>query len=224
MKNVFKTVAVMFLAFGLMACDSKDGFDQDLSKNEAVAAEMRGEVLHRVDYAQKLMVKSVKVMDGVYTFGISIKSPTRQPQVIAFTCAPEANAAGIAHTILDEDNQPIRDVSTLSIMKYRKNIKQVTEFDENNTPLFSTANGDSDFISAMNKLKILDKDTPIAFTIETPDGEGMADTKGWSIMMKAGDLYDAWKDAPTASCKGTHLTIEREDVIVGMTNRQMMGK
>lgn len=224
MKNVFKIIASVVLAFGLVACDNNDGFDKDLSSDPKAGAVVRGEVLHKVDYAQKLTVKSVKITEGVYTFGIAMKSPVRQPQLIVFTCAVDADAAGIAHSILDENNRPITEVSTLSIMKYRKGIKEITELDESNTPLFSTANGDSDFIGAMNKLKGLDKDTPIAFTIETPDYEGYAQTKGWSIMATAGELYSAWKDTPTKACQGTNLLLERDDVITGTTNQQLLGK
>lgn len=224
MKNVFKIIASVVLAFGLVGCDDNGGFDKDVSGDANVAAAVRGEVLHKVDYAQKVTVKSVKLADGIYSFGIAMKSPVRQPQLIAFTCAVDANAAGIAHSILDEQGRAISEVSTISIMKYRKGITEVTELDEGSDPLFSTANGDSDFIGAMNNLKKLDKDTPVAFTIETPDEEGYAETKGWSIVVKAGELYNAWKDAPTQACKGTNLTISRDDVITGVTNREMLGK
>ena len=224
MKSMYSMIAAMFISLTLVGCDSNDGFDKDLTNDKQAQIQMRGEVLHRVDFANKVEGKSIKATNDLLSYGIIFKSPTRKPNVIAFTCSIQHKQGAITHTVLDDYDRAVREESTVSIMAYRKDIKEVTEMDENNVPLWSMAEGDTDFVAGMNKLKNLDKDTPVAFLIETMGDDGQMYTKAWSSMTTAGALYKAWDALPWKHCANTQIDLDDPASVTGLTNEEFSGK
>jgi hypothetical protein len=129
----------------------------------------------------------------------------------------------MAHTILDNEGSPIRGDQTISIMKYRKDIKDIREMDESSKPLFSLANGDTDIITPLTKIKDLDPETPIAFTVEKEQSDDYSYSVGWSPLIRAGDLAKEVAKLPLKYCATLYIAAGEEDVVTGYTNKEIVG-
>lgn len=226
MSNFIKAVFLSLTVALLAGCDTEPKFDTDLSastneKTNVALEEMRGDVVHKAVYSTEILSKSTKLGEGIYSYAFLIKSQSREMAGFSFTCVIDMGGMAVVHTVLKDNGQKVTGEQTFSIMKYRKGIKDIREVDESSKPLFSLANGDVDFISALGKIKDLDKDTPVAFTIETPEDDGMSYTVAWTPLMRAGDLAAAISKLPLKACEGIPLAVGDPEVVVGSTNQEM---
>lgn len=226
MRKFINLMVVAVLAFVIVGCDNKPEFDNDVSNLKSaqkVVQESRGVVIHEGIYATKVVGRSIKVSDGIYSYSFIVNSQSRAPAMIGLTCFDEYKISVVAHSILDNDGNAIREESTLSIMKYRKGIKDIREMDENGTPVFSTANGDTDFVKAIKDVAKLDPDTPVAFTIENFNTTvNLWTTVGWSPLMTAGELTKAAERLPWKYCEGRPIPQNEPEAIGGFTNAELM--
>lgn len=228
MRNVIKMISILVLAVVLAGCDTEPKFSNDYTdkpnaKLASAVNEARGEIIHKGTYATAITAKANRIDSDITSYGIVIRSQNRAPQLISMTCSAEQGVSAIAHTILTDAGKPVFEESTISIMKYRKGIMDIRETDENGKPVFSLANGDTDFAAALQKVKELDKDTPVAFTIETEQDDGYSYTVAWSPLMKAGDLADAIAKLPLKHCANQPLGAGDPEVVLGYTNEQIRG-
>ena len=87
-------------------------------------------------------------------------------------------------------------------MNYKKGLTEIREADDAVTPVFSTAEGNTDIHSALVKLGKLDQDSYITFTVEELGADQYSHSIGWSPLFRVGDVVNGLKKVDLSSCKG----------------------
>lgn len=218
MKKLFVAV-LMFTVFLLVGCDKKNEED-DLSKNVLVKQELSkysesdsyGEVLHHGDVAKKIGIKNAKMGENVYTFGIGLISDTRR-EGVALVCDIRSNEVVLSYNIKDDEGNIPRGDLGLSIMKYRPGVKDIREADENQDPVFSTANGDDDFLKGLAKAGEYPKDTVLAIVIDKADQDGVYHGIAWSPLFTVKQLLSALPDS-ASKCTDLRLDLNGDHLVV----------
>lgn len=224
MKKFFMVV-LMFTVFLLVGCDKKNE-EIDMSNNPAVKQELSkysesdsyGEILHHGDIAKKIVIKNTKLGENVYTFAIGLISDSRK-EGIALVCDIRSNEAILSHNIKNDEGHIPRGNLEISIMEYRPGVKDIREADEDQDPVFSTANGDDDFLKGLAKTKELPKDTVLAFVIDNPDQDGVYHGIAWSPLFTVEQLLGALPDS-VSKCSGLRLDINGEHLVVAEKPQQ----
>lgn len=218
MKKVL-VVIMMFAVFLVVGCDDKNKVidmsgdkqsQKELTKYSEV--DSYGEIIHKGDMAKKVSVRHMKMTENVYAFGIGMISDKRK-EGVALVCDIRANAVGLTYDIKNDDGYIPRGNLEISIMKYRPGVSDIREADEDQDPVFSTANGDTDFLAGLNKAAALPKDTILAFVIDKPDQDGVYHGIAWSPLFTAGQLVNALPDTPS-KCTGMQLNLDSEHLVV----------
>lgn len=219
MKKVLVAI-MMFAMFLVVGCDDKNKV-VDLSGDKQSQKELTkysevdsyGEIIHKGDVAKKVSIRHMKMSENVYALGIGAMSDKRK-EGVALVCDIRANAVGVAHDIKNDDGFIPRGSNLeISIMKYRPGVSDIREADEDQDPVFSTANGDADFLAGLNKAAALPKDTVLAFVIDKPDQDGTYHGIAWSPLFTAEQLVKALPDTPS-KCTGMQLNLDGEHLVV----------
>lgn len=212
-------VVLIFTVFLLAGCDKKNE-EIDMSGNPAVKQQLSkysesdsyGEVLHHGDIAKKIGIKNAKMGENLYTFAIGLASDTRK-EGVALVCDVRSNEVILTHNIKNDEGYIPRGNLEISIMKYRPGVKDIREADEDQDPVFSTANGDDDFLGGLTRAGKLPKDTVLAFVIDKPDQDGNYHGIAWSPLFTVGQLLSALPDSPS-KCAGLRLDLNSEHLAV----------
>lgn len=218
MKKFFMAV-LMFAVFLLVGCDKKNE-EIDMSDNVQVKqnlskyseSEAYGEVLHHGEFAKKIGVKNVKINDNIYTFAIGLANDTRK-EGVALICDIRSNEVVLSHNIKNDEGYVPHGNLELSIMSYRPGVKDIREADEDQDPVFSTANGDDDFLKGLAKAGKLPKDTVLAIVIDKADNDGNYHGIAWSPLFTVEQLLSALPDS-ASKCAGLRLDLNGEHLVV----------
>jgi hypothetical protein len=218
MKKVL-VVFMMFVMFLVVGCDDKNKVI-DMSGNQQSQKELSkyseadsyGEIIHKGDVAKKVSIRHMKMAENIYAIGIGTISDKRK-EGVALVCDIRANAVGITYDIKNDDGYIPRGNLEISIMKYRPGVTDIREADEDQDPVFSTANGDTDFIDGLNKAASLPKDTVLAFVIDKSDQDGVYQGIAWSPLFTVEQLVKALPDTPS-KCTGMQLNLNGEHLVV----------
>lgn len=209
---IFTLIAVFFI----VGCDKESDIDLDLSTHERTQKNLSnyeqenyGEVVHfgTGTEAKSVVMKTFKINDDVYGFGLIIKNKSGNTNKLIYVCDLRVGISAITHDVLTSDGRKPNDDAQISIMEYRPGTVNIREADENRTPVFSSANGDSDFVKGLQKVKTLDPKSVVAFTIEEASSDGNYYTVAWSNLMTAKQLSSIVDDIKLP-CKGYPLADE----------------
>lgn len=207
MKKFFACV-MLFTVFLLSGCNKDDG-QVDLSKSSASKyneEELYGKVIHVATVAKKVVVKNIKFSDSTYAYSIGIQND-KFKSMVALVCDLRANGAAVTYSIVnDEGFVPKGDVE-LSIMKYREGVTDIREVDDDQDPVFSTANGDRDFLTGIRKAASLPGDTVLAFVIDKEGASGNYEGIAWSPLFTAKQLDKAMSNVKD-NCGNLKLDLE----------------
>lgn len=218
MKKFFIAV-LMFTVFLLVGCDKKNE-EIDMSGNAQVKqnlskyseSEAYGEVLHHGELAKRIGIKNVKMGDNIYTFAIGLAGDTRK-EGVALVCDIRSNEAILTHNIKNDEGYIPRGNLEISIMQYRPGVKDIREADEDQDPVFSTANGDDDFLKGLTKAGKLPKDTVLAIVIDKADNDGNYHGIAWSPLFTVEQLLNALPDS-ASKCAGLRLDLNGDHLVV----------
>lgn len=218
MKKLLVMVMVIF-TFLLAGCDNKND-EVDLSGNKQVKSEVSkytevnpyGEVLHHGDIAKKVVVKNMKMSDDIFATTIGVFG-NKGKSGVSLICDLRSNATGIAHNIKNDDGYYPHGNMEISIMQYRPGVTDIRTADEDQDPVFSTANGDDEFLNGLAKAASLPKDTVLAFVIDKGDDDGVYHGIAWSPLFTVEQLVAALPDAPS-KCTGMKLDLDGEHLAV----------
>lgn len=218
MKKFFSIVAFCFV-FLLVGCDSSDSSDVDLTKNQkaqSIIAEQEvnsyGEIVHHGVVATELLIKRVKITADAHGYAFVLTDDKKNKTIVSLICDLRTNAAGFTHTIKNDENYVPKGDFEISIMKYRPTVKDIREADDDTDPLFSTANGDTDFFSKLDEIKKLPDDTVLAFVIDKEDSEGYYNGIAWSPLFTVKQLVRA-TGSDKSQCAGIPITLDSQHVV-----------
>lgn len=217
-----KKFLVTTIIFGTLlstGCDNKNKVI-DLTNNKQSQKELSnysksdayGEIVHKGDLAKKVSIRHMKMTENVYTIGIGVIGEKRKGGV-ALVCDTRSNSVAITYNIKNDDGYIPRGNLEISIMKYRPGVVDIREVDEDQDPVFSTANGDTDFISGLKKASSLPKDTVLAFVIDKPDSDDRYHGIAWTSLFTAEQLANALPDTQS-KCEGMQLNLNSEHLVV----------
>lgn len=218
MKKLF-VVIMMFVTFLLVGCDNKNE-EVDLSNNKTVKKELSkysesdsyGEIVHRGELANKVVVKNLRMGDNVYALGVGLVG-NKKSEVVSLICDVRSNEVGLTYNIKNDEGYIPRGHLELSIMQYRPGVTDIREADESQDPVFSTANGDTEFLKGLAKAAALPKDTVLALVIDKSDDQGNYNGIAWSPLFTAGQLLAALPDS-VSKCSGMQLNLDDVHLVV----------
>lgn len=216
MKKLFTVFAVIFV-FLLVGCDKNTEVDMNNSPKlkaemgKVSPAEVYGEVIHKGVYASKTIVKNMKASDDIYSLAVGMLDG-KERYVVVYTCDLRSNASVITVNIKDSNGHDVQGNVELSIMKYRPGVTDIRESDDEQDPVFSTANGDEDYLGALDIIKKLPKDTVIGFTVDAEREDGSFQSAAWSPLFTVKQFLDALP-SDMSKCVGTKLDLGTEHVM-----------
>lgn len=217
MKKLFSVIAVFFV-FLLIGCDKNA--EVDLSKSAQLQAEISktsqteayGEILHKGAYASKVVVKNMKASDDIYVLAIGLVG-NKDRYSVTYVCDLRATQSLVTLDIKDDNGQPVQGNVELSIMKYRPGVTDIRESDDEQEPVFSTAEGGEDYLGALDAIKKLPKDTVIGFTVDQEREDGSFLSAAWSPLFTVKQFLDALP-SDMSKCVGTKLDLGTDHVMV----------
>lgn len=218
MKKLF-SVFVLLIVFVLVGCDKGDSSEIDMSKNKQTKemlaqheADFYGEIVHHGVNAKEVIVKRFKITDDAAAYSFGLVDENNLKVAVSLVCDLRMNGAGFSHNIKNKDGFVPKGDLEISLMKYRPNLKDIREADENNDPLFSTANGDTDFLSELDKVKKLPENTVLAFVIDKQGEDGYYKGIAWSPLFTVKQLVKAAGNEK-GTCAGIPIILEEQHVV-----------
>lgn len=194
MKKLVYSVMVIMM-FLLAGCD-KDNNEIDMSQSSGAKSHydeetIYGPIVHAGVIADSVVIKNLKYSEDLYTYAIGIKADKPHNAVVALICDHRLNGAVITYSIKNDGGVVPNGRVDISIMKYRPGVKDIRETDEDADPIFSTANGDTDFLAGVRKAAGLPADTMLAFVIDKDQEDGSSKGIAWTSLFTAKQLDKA---------------------------------
>lgn len=229
MKKLFTIVMLMVVAT-LAGCDNKEigtGTNQDLTKAAKVIKyinsdndinESYGKVVHNGKLANKVIVQGIQITPDMA--GVNLVAGTRKdPMIISFICDSRAHMWGMTHNITVDGKEP-EGVTEISIMNYREGLTEIREVDEEK-PVFSTANGDTNIAEGLKRIGKLDPDSTVAIVLDREASDGYYDGVAWSFLMKVEDVVDGLRNVNLDVCSRSALPKDVSPEIIYTSTEQL---
>jgi hypothetical protein len=211
MKKLFSCI-MLVVVFLLVGCDKSDDGQVDLSKNAKVQSQLDadkfyGKVLHKGVMADQLTVKNFKFQENLFGYTVGLKGKDTKPAAVVFVCDLRMKGAAISYSIVNDEGYVPKGKVDISIMEYGKDVTDIREADENRDPVFSTANGDNDYLAGLHKAASLPGDTILAFVIDKGTEDNMVEGIAWSPLFTAKQLDKAMSKVRD-TCEGLKLDLD----------------
>lgn len=215
----FSVIIVFIFSFLLIGCDRKNE-DVDLTNSPKVkdtlvaysAEDAYGKIVHHGVMADKVVVKNLKFQENLYGYAIGV-AKGNQRATVTLVCDTRADEAVLTQAILNSDGFiPKGNNLEFSIMPVRGGVTDIREVDDSHDPIFSTANGETDFFAGIKKVIALPKNTVIALVIDKGDEEGNYSGIAWSPLFTVEQLVEALPENPS-KCLGIKLNLDSDYLV-----------
>lgn len=218
----FITMVFAFvLAIVVAGCDGKKEVKSqvDLSNDPHVSAMLNdneddsyGNILHKAVVADEVIVQNVKMSGTLHAYTIGMRVG-KNKFAVSYVCDLRTKGGGFVHNLEMNDGVVPKGDFGISMMNYAPDVTSIREADDLQDPVFSTTNGESDYIGSLKRLKQLTKNSTVAFTIDKEEeGEEGAVAIAWSPLMKVGDLLVAMEKAGPTPCEGVPAAVDEQHV------------
>lgn len=206
----FVVVFALFVVFLVSGCDKKEEDVVDLSKHpdtvELTDDNLYGEVLHVPTFAKIVFAKKFKFSDHLHGYGLAIDNKKGVKNVVTLICDTRINVAGISYLIKNDQGKVPEGDNEIALLRFRSDIKDIREADDNQNAIFSTADGDTDFQAALYQAAGLPADTLLGFVIDGRNLDNTYSGVAWTPLFTAGQLKETLNRIP-AECNGLKLDL-----------------
>lgn len=197
---------------------------QALIRDPANAEQIYGKVLYdgTVAPTNRVMVTGQDITKDLTLISILTKGNKAKPgTAFLLACDLRGGTWSLASNIYTPEGQPTDKALDIAIMNFPDGLTEIREVDDSKRPYFSTAEGDSDIVSALKGLGKLDPESTIVFVAEETKDDGYRYSVGWSPMLKVKDVVAGLKNVDLSSCAKTTMD---EDYYNFLPNETLMGK